>query len=137
VPVLEQLLEHYPTQVKIVFKQFPLRSHKFARKAASATIAAGEQGQFWPFHDRLFEAYNRLNDEKVEEIRKALNLDADQFTKAMASKATKTTIDKDIADGQAAGVRGTPTLFVNGKLSRDKSLNGLKRAVQQAIDSKK
>lgn len=133
-PVLEQLLEQYPTQVKVVFKQFPLRSHKFADQASRATIAAAEQGKFWPFHDLLFENYNRINDSKIEEIRTTLNLDADRFARAMSAEPTTQTIKADIDDGQAAGVRGTPTLFVNGQLLRDKSLRGMRRAIQQALD---
>lgn len=134
VPVLEQLHKKFPKQVKIVFKQFPLRFHKFAEKASRATIAAAEQGKFWPFHDLLFENYNRLNDEKIEEIRKTLELDADKFEKAMAADATGKRIEQDLEDGRTAGVQGTPTLFVNGKLLRNKSLIGMQHAVEEALD---
>ena len=50
-PVLGQVLEKYPQDVKVVFKNFPLRSHIFAEKAAVAALAAGDQGKFWEFHD--------------------------------------------------------------------------------------
>jgi protein-disulfide isomerase len=133
VPVLGQLLEQYPTQVKVVFKQYPLRSHGFARQAARAAIAAGEQGKFWPFHDMLFENYNLLDDQKLAEIRDALKLNAEKFATDMASERTSAIIDEDIDDGQAAGVRGTPTVFVNGQLLRNKSLDGLRQAVEEAL----
>lgn len=133
VPILEQLHQQYPQKVKIVFKQFPLRSHKFSGKAARATIAAAEQDKFWPFHDMLFKNYNKLNDEKIEEIRKSLDLDADKFTKTMASDDTGNLIEQDIEDGKAAGVRGTPTVFVNGQLLRNKSFVGLRQAVEDAL----
>jgi protein-disulfide isomerase len=54
VPVLEQVLEKNPNQVKLVFKNFPLRNHKFAMEAAIAALAAEKQGKFWEFHDLLF-----------------------------------------------------------------------------------
>lgn len=134
VPILEQLHQQYPTQVKIVFKQFPIRSHKFSEKASRATIAAAEQGKFWPFHDLVFKNYNRLNDKKIEEIRDTLDLDADKFEKTMAADATQKRIDQDLEDGKAAGVRGTPTLFVNGKMLRNKSLIGMRHAVEEALN---
>lgn len=132
-PVLNQIHEQYPKEVKIVFKQFPLRGHKFALPAARAAIAAAEQGKFWPFHDMLFENYSHLNDEKIEEIRKELKLDADKFAKTMASDDTKAIIDKDLADGSQAGVRGTPSVYVNGKRLRNKSFIGMRGAVDEAL----
>jgi thiol-disulfide isomerase/thioredoxin len=78
-PVLEEVHQAFPEKVRIVFKNFPLRMHRFAVQAALAALAAEDQGQFWPFHDRLFRNYNQLNDQKVEEIRQELNLDAERF----------------------------------------------------------
>jgi protein-disulfide isomerase len=53
VPVLERVLEKNPDSVKLVFKHFPLRNHKFARPASIAAMAAERQGKFWEFHDLL------------------------------------------------------------------------------------
>jgi protein-disulfide isomerase len=129
VPVLEQVLEQYPQQVKLVFKHFPLRNHTYAFKAAQASMAAEKQGKFWEFHDLLFKDYNRLNDQKVTEIRTSLNLDADQFQRDMQEPAIKALIDADLSNGNSAGVRGTPTVFINGKLIRDKSLKGFQQQI--------
>ena len=71
-PLLEQVLEKYPKQVKLVFKNFPLRNHRYAKKAATAALAANRQGKFWEFHDRLMENATRLNDKKIEDIAKEL-----------------------------------------------------------------
>jgi protein-disulfide isomerase len=133
VPVLEQVLEQYPQQVKVVFKHFPLRSHKYALKVAQASMAADKQGKFWEFHDLLFKDYNKLNDQKVAEIRTGLNLDADRFQRDMADPAIKAHIDADLRNGSSAGVRGTPTVFINGRLLRDKSLNGFQREINQTL----
>ena len=96
-------------------------------------MAAHKQGKFWEFHDLLFKDYNKLNDQKVAEIRTALNLDADQFQRDMADPALKAHINADARNGNSAGVRGTPTVFINGKLLRDKSLNGFQRQIKQAL----
>ena len=132
-PVLEQVLEQYPQQVKLVFKNFPLRSHSFAYKAAQASMAAEKQGKFWEFHDLLFKNYNRINDQKITEIMNDLNLDADQFQRAMQDPAIKAQIDADLRNGDTAGVRGTPTIFINGKLLRDKSLSGFQRQINEEL----
>ena len=117
----------------MVFKHFPLRSHKYALKAAQASMAADKQGKFWEFHDLLFKDYNKLNDQKVAEIRTGLNLDADRFQRDMADPSIKAQIDADLRNGTTAGVRGTPTVFINGKLLRDKSLKGFQRQINQAL----
>lgn len=132
-PVFEQVLETYPQQVKVVFKQFPLRNHNYAMKAAQATLAAHQQGKFWEFHDQLFEKHNQLSDQTVEAIRERLALDAERFNTAMQAPETMARIKGDLRDGSKAGVRGTPTVFVNGKLLRDKSFRGMKQAIEEAI----
>ncbi len=75
------MLEKNPKTVKIVFKNFPIRSHKFAIQAAVAALAAERQGKFWDFHDELFKHYDKLNEEKIQEIAGTLELDKAQFEK--------------------------------------------------------
>ncbi|MDH3567988.1 MAG: thioredoxin domain-containing protein, partial [Desulfobacteraceae bacterium] len=77
VPLLEQVLENNPENVKIVFKNFPLRRHKYATKAAMAALAADGQGKFWAFHDRLFENYKQLSDQKINDIARDLGFDVE------------------------------------------------------------
>ena len=127
------MLEQYPQQVKVSFKQFPLRNHRYAFKAAQATIAARAQGKFWEFHDLAFENYNRLDDAKIDEIRAQLTLDKDLFQAEMLAPHTTAQINADIRDGKQAGVRGTPTVFVNGKLLKDKSMRGFQQAIDNSL----
>jgi protein-disulfide isomerase len=133
VPVLEQVLENNPAKVKIVFKNFPLRSHKFAMKAATAALAAESQGKFWEFHDQLYKNYNRLNDQKVREIALGLGLDQAQLEKKMRDPALQSKIRQDFREGSQAGVRGTPTIFINGRLLRDRSLKGFQTAINKEL----
>lgn len=137
VPVLEQVLEQNPGKVKIFFKQFPLRSHKYAFQTAQATIAAHGQGKFWEFHDLAFENYRQLNADKIEEIRSKLSLDKAQFQAKIKDPKTANQIKADIRDGQQAGVRGTPTVFISGKLQKNKTLKGLQLAIKKALRQKK
>ena len=96
-------------------------------------MAAGKQGKFWEFHDLLFKDYNRLNDQKVTEITTSLNLDAGQFQREMLEPAIKAQIDADLRNGNSAGVRGTPTIFINGKRLRDRSLKGFRQQIDQEL----
>jgi len=133
VPLLEQVLEKNPKDVKLVYKNFPLRNHKFARPAAIAALAAGKQGKFWEFHDLLFKDYNRLNEQKFQEIARELNLDMEQFEKDQKDPEILALISRDMSEGSQAGVRGTPTLFVNGRLLRNRSLAGFQEMIDKEV----
>ena len=132
-PVLEQVLETYPDDVKIVFKNFPLRSHKFAVKASIAALAAESQGKFWEFHDLLFKNYNKLNDQKIREIALELGLDQTEFKEKMKDPKITAIIRQDVRDGAQAGVRGTPTIFINGRRLNDRSLKGFQAAIDKEL----
>lgn len=133
-PVIEEVHQAFPEKVRIVFKNFPLRSHRFAVPAALAALAAEDQGQFWPFHDRLFQNYNQLNAQKVEEIRQELNLDAERFKAKMQDPALQGLVRRDLEEGNAAGVGGTPTVYINGKKMRGRmSLEGFRKAIDAEL----
>jgi len=133
VPLLWQVLEKYPKEVKLVFKNFPLAQHKFARKAATAALAAKAQGRFWEFHDKLFESYKNLNDAKIQEIAKDLDLDLERFNKDMKDPAIQKLIIRDVKNGREIGVRSIPTVFINGKLLKDRRLQGFKRMINAEV----
>lgn len=132
-PLLEQVLEKNPKDVKLVYKNFPLRNHKFARPAAIAALAAGKQGKFWEFHDLLFKDYNRLNEQKFQEIARELNLDMEKFEKDQKNPEILALISRDMSEGGRVGVRGTPTLFVNGRLLKNRSLAGFQDMIDKEV----
>jgi protein-disulfide isomerase len=127
------VLEKYPRDVKLVYKSFPLPSHKFARPAAVAALAAGEQGKFWEFHDLLFENYNRLNEAKIQEIAQAVGLDMARYEKSKKDPKIMAAINRDLLEARKAGVRGTPTIFVNGRLLTNRSLAGFSNMIEREI----
>jgi len=130
------VLNKYPNEVKLVIKHFPLRNHKFARKAATAALAANEQGKFWEFHHKLFENYKVLNDSKIQDIANKLGLDMEKFNKDMNSPAIAKLINRDLKNGRQVGVRGTPTIFVNGKISKKRDLNGFSEMIEAELKKK-
>jgi len=127
------LLEKYPRQVRLVFKNYPLRSHRFARKAATAALAAHAQGQFWEFHDALFASYNTLSESKVEEIRVSLNLDKKAFDAQRKAPQVTGQIQKDIRLAGEAGVRATPSVFINGRFQKKRNLESFSAAVDAEL----
>jgi protein-disulfide isomerase len=136
VPVLEQVLEKYPNEVKLVFKNFPLRNHKLAMPAAIAALAAEKQGKFWEFHDLLFKNFNRLNAQKVKEIARQLNLDMEKFDKDQQDPQIRAMINRDVSEGNRVGVRGTPTVFINGRLLRNRSMTGFQDLIEKSLKSR-
>lgn len=133
-PLLEQVLEKNPKTVKIVFKNFPIRSHKFAAQAAVAALAADRQGKFWEFHDELFNNYNRLNEEKVQEIAAKLKLNKAQFEKDRKDPLLLEQVRHDFNEGIQAGVRGVPAVFVNGRKLKDRSLKGFQALIDKELE---
>ena len=119
----DKLLETYPTQVHLYFKQFPLTSiHPWSKAAAIASRCVYRQNneEFWKYHDWIFQSQAEINPDNFKQ--KVLEwasgektIDALQLTSCMDSRATEGEVDKDIADGRALGVDSTPTLFINGR----------------------
>ncbi len=132
-PVLEQVLEQYTDKVKIAFKHYPLSNHAYAFKAAQAAVAAQEQGKFWPFHDLLFRQYRQINDRQIDEISKMLQMDIALFKKDMTAAHTRDRVNADLAQGRQIGIRGTPTVFIDGRVLNNKSLAGFRQAIDKAL----
>ena len=132
------MLEQYPNEVKMVIKNFPLtRIHKFALPAAIASLAANQQGKFWEMSTQLSKNYNQLSDEKINEIAQSLGLDMDKFKQDMENPAIAALVQRDLQDGVEAGVRGTPTIFINGRLLQQRSLPGFKEMIDEELAKKK
>jgi protein-disulfide isomerase len=117
----------YPKDVKLIYKQFPLSMHPHAQFAAEASLAAREQGKFWEMYELLFKNFQRLSRANVMLWAKQAGLDVAKFQADIDSRKFKAVVDKDLADGEAVGVYGTPAFYINGKqYNGDVSLAALK-----------
>lgn len=105
----------YGDDAAVVFKHFPLSFHKEAMPAAEAAMAAHEQGKFWEYSDKIFANQKELTSENFEKWAGELGLDMEKFKASMASGKWKAKIQKDMAEGSKAGVRGTPSFYINGR----------------------
>jgi protein-disulfide isomerase len=118
-PVIRPMLALYDGRVRFTFKHYPLRMHEWARAGAYAAECAGRQGQFWPYHDTLYDHQDDWTSESFDAALSgyagALKLDMKAWNACRQDPGTKAVIDGDIKDGGDAWVAATPTFFVNGR----------------------
>lgn len=113
--ILAQLLAKYPDQVKIGYRDFPLRQlHPQAQLAAEASRCAGEQGKYWEYHDVLFANSEKPSRDDLLADARTLKLDEQLFDACLSSGRFKPQIEQDIQLGTRLGVTSTPAFFVNG-----------------------
>ena len=110
-------------KVKLVFRDFPLTTHPEAVLAAMAVNCARDQNKYWEFHDKVFrEQYNkgddviRLKSADLKKWAKDIKLDSAAFDQCLDAEKYKAEVMKDKMEGEAAGVQGTPTFFINGRV---------------------
>jgi protein-disulfide isomerase len=127
------LLKKYPADLKLVFKNFPIRSHAYAVKAAQAALAAQRQGKFWEFHDELFKFYNSLDDLKIREIARQLGLDEAAFTQQQNNPVITEQIRRDYEEGIGLEIQGVPSVFINGKMLRERSMQNMEAEIEKEL----
>ena len=120
-PILEQMHNEFGDRLQITFREFPLvPTHQHAMAAASAAEAAGVQGKFWEMHDLLYE--HQKDWHEVFDVRpifegyaKQIGLDVERYKRDVNSDAVADRIIQDGKRGHYLGVKGTPTVFLNGR----------------------
>jgi protein-disulfide isomerase len=132
---LDQVMELYPGKIKIVYKSFPLSSHKYSWQAATTAMAANKKGKFWEVYKEIFANYNRINDAKLKEIRNRFGLDTPEFEALMNSPEIRARVASDRNEGVQVGVQGTPTVFINGKRLNNKRPDGFRAAIDRELEA--
>lgn len=115
----QEIMEKYVKigKVRFVYRDFPIAAiHSEAQKSAEAAECANEQGKFWPYHNMLYQRQSELGLQNYKKWAKELGLNPKQFNDCLDSGKYAKEVEKDLQDGQAAGVNGTPTTFVNGRI---------------------
>lgn len=134
------MLEQNPETLKVVYKSFPLNSHKLAGPAVEAALAANEQGRFWDFHDKIFSYITspskaKLDNNELAQIPVTLGLDMPRYLESLKNPAIKEMIRRDLQEGQMAGVTGTPTLFINGRKVNNRSPQGIQAMIDAQLQN--
>ena len=111
------LLEEYPDQIKLVYRNFPLTSlHPNAYLAAEAAICAGDQDRYWDYHEALFENQYGLSEDALLQYAEELGLEMDSFSTCLIEREYKDFVRADMDYAISIGVQSTPTFYVNGIL---------------------
>ena len=132
---MKRVREQFKDKVRYSYRDFPLPSHPFAQKAAEASRCAAEQGQYWPYHDRLF-ANADLGVPALKATARELKLNGEKFDQCLDSAATSEAVKKDLTQGKSLGITGTPTTFVNGyTLNGAASFETLSELIKGQIDA--
>lgn len=132
-PELEQLRKIYDGRMQFIWMDFPLDAHHHAMIAADAARCAGEQGQFWPYHDALMSGRESLGAQNLSDLAARLGLDSTKFNSCLAARKYQGLIESDMDHGDRLGISGTPTIFINGRqYTGGQSLDYLKAAIDRA-----
>ncbi len=131
-PELAKLLEANKDKLRIVFKHLPLPMHPQAEAASIAAIAAQKQGKFWEMHDALFQTPN-WSAASVDEAARKVGLDLQKLKTDMNAPDVRMQLTKDKADAQNADVSATPTMFINGRPARERSVAALQAMIDEAL----
>lgn len=144
-PTITEILTENEGKVQLVFKHFPLypSPHKNAMLAAYAAEAAANQSKFWEMHDKLYavqDDWAELGDpkDKFVEYARELGLNTDDFARDLKAGAGKDTIERDKEFGMEIGLRGTPSIFIDGvefDLQAGGGAEGLKAKIKQAVEA--
>jgi protein-disulfide isomerase len=115
-PAIAAVERRYPDQLRVVWRNYPLPFHERARPAARAALEAFAQGgnvKFWAMHDWLYGSRADLSDAGLQQAATQLSLDATRVVQAARSAQYDARIDADMAAADAAGIEGTPAVFIN------------------------
>ena len=115
-PTITALMERYEGQVLHVFKNLPLPNHQQAQLASEAALCAQDQGQFWEFHDWLFENQRTMNKDSMVAESGELGMDAELFAACVDQHTYTETVDADMREARGFGITGTPGFMINGRV---------------------
>jgi protein-disulfide isomerase len=138
-PIIKEVLEEFGDEIYFVWNHFPLiNAHQFAVLAASATEAAGRQGQFWEMHDLIMrnqQAWARgMASSAFLSYARQLGLDDEQFLKDVRDEEILNKIEDQYNQGRALSIRAVPSFFFNGVYTEvPGSAAGFKAVIAQKL----
>lgn len=122
-PRLDEVVQRFQPNVKLVFKNYPLSAHEHAELAARASVAAFKQNKFWEMHSKLFENQHGLERKSLLRFAKELGLDEKKFVADLDSEAVADAVQNDRKQAEKLQLRGTPLIYINGRRFETDSFN--------------
>ena len=139
-PLVKQLEQDFPNDLKVVLRYFPLPSHKNGLPSALAVEAAARQGKFFEMHDLLFTEQKNWGEKPApdstifEKYAGQLGLNLTKFKQDVASQSVKDRVQRDVSSGTKLGNTGTPSFYLNGqKIQNPRSFEDFKILIQAEI----
>ena len=135
-PTLTELLRRYEGKVRLVYKHLPLDSlHPQARRVSQASWCAGTQGKFWEFHDAVYASGSSdASDTAMSAVASQVGLDGSTFATCLAGSESAAVVDRDVKQGGALGLTGTPGFFINGReLTGAQPLDAFVRIIDEEL----
>jgi protein-disulfide isomerase len=142
----QNLIQNYPTQVRLYFKDYPLEGlHPWAKAAAMAGRCVFQQkpDAFWQYHDWVFAHQDSLTADNLKDqvlgwAKDAKDVDAIKLGACIAGRTTQAEVEKEIEEARALDVTGTPTMFINGRrISQTIDWPNLKNIIDTEIEYQK
>lgn len=139
-PLVKQLEQEFPNDLRVVRRYYPLPGHKNGMTAALAVEAAARQGKYDEMHDLLFTEQKNWGEKPAptpqvfEGYAQKLGLDLAKFKQDVASQSVKDRVQRDVDSGTKLGNTGTPSFYLNGaKIQNPRSLEDFKTLIQAEI----
>lgn len=136
-PIVKEVMQQYGDKVRLVVRDFPLHGvHENAQKAAEAAGAANAQGKFFEYIEILYSNQNALDNASLKKYAAQIGLNRAKFDAELDKGVYAAEIEKDAAEGESYGIRGTPTLFINGMRVVVNNAEVMKKLVDKALAQK-
>ena len=138
-PIVESLREQYAGRVTFVARYFPLPSHFNSMRAARAVESAARQGKFDEMYRRMYEEQASWGEQQVplddlfRGYAEDLGLDMTQYDSDYASPEVEARVQRDVDDGTALGITGTPTFFVDGQPFQPQTVEDFNTVLDEAL----
>lgn len=134
-PAIKEVQKAYPDKVKVVIKHFPLPFHGNALGAAKLTLAANQQGKYYDMVDLLLANGATTTDDKIREYARTLRIDANRLLNDFKNKDAQwqKLIDDDKVLVSQDNVGGTPTIFINGRVTQARDVSSYKAEIDKIL----
>lgn len=138
-PVIQDIREEYQGRINFVVRYFPIPGHKNSMTSAVAVEAAAQQGEFEAMYQKMFDTLDEWGEKQESEAARfrgfaeELGLDLEAYDAAVADPATEARVAADFNAGQALGVQGTPSFFVDGEPLEPTQVSDITDALDRAL----
>ena len=137
-PTVNEVVKRLGNKLRFVYRYYPLvESHPHAEHAAEMAEAAAAQGKFWQMFDTLYQNQRHLSDANLMQYAQEIGLDTQRVEREMQNETYTKRVEEDVESGDASGLEGTPTFYINGQYYDGAyNVDAIQAALEQAAGGK-